>query len=42
MSGQILQAREANAEVYWALRDTRDDGHNCLSIGITTEFIRCL
>ena len=25
MSGQIRQAREAIAEVYWAFRDTRED-----------------
>ena len=41
MSGQILQAREASTEVYRALRDTRDGGYSCLSVGATTKFIRC-
>ena len=41
MSGQIRQAREASAEVYWALRDTRKGGHSCISVGATTELIRC-
>ena len=41
MSGQIQQAREANAEVYWSLRGTREGGHGCISVGATTEFIRC-
>ena len=30
MSDQIRQAREASVEVYWALRDTREGGYNCL------------
>ena len=42
MSGQIQQAREASIEVYWALRDTRDDGHSFIFVGATTKFIRCL
>ena len=41
MSDQIRQAREANAEVNWALRNTREGGHNCISVGTTTEFIKC-
>ena len=41
MSGQVQQAREAIAEVYRALQDTREGGHSCVSIGITAESIRC-
>ena len=32
MSSQVQQAGEASAEVYQALRDTREGGHNCLSV----------
>ena len=41
MSGQVRQAREAIAEVYRALRDTREGRHSCVSVGITAEFIMC-
>ena len=27
--------------VYQALRDAREGGHNCVSVGATIEFIRC-
>ena len=36
MSDQIWQVREASAEVYWALRDTREGGHSFISINVTT------
>ena len=32
---------KAVAEVYRALRGTQEGRYNCLSIGITTEFIGC-
>ena len=41
MSGQVRQAGEAIAEVYHALRDTREGRHSCVLIGATTELIRC-
>ena len=37
MSDQIQQAKKASAEVYWALRDTQEGGHSCVSVSITTE-----
>ena len=41
MSGQVRQAGEAVAEVYRALRDTREGGHSCISVDPTAELIRC-
>ena len=35
MSGQVRQVREAIAEVYWALRDTREGRHCSLSVAFT-------
>ena len=32
---------KAIAKVYRALRDTRDGGHNRVSVGIPAEFIGC-
>ena len=32
---------EAIAEIHRALRDTREGGHSCVLIGITTEFMGC-
>ena len=32
---------QASAEAYWALRGTREGGHNCISVGATIEFIMC-
>ena len=39
---RFLQAGKAIAEVYRALRDTREGGHSFVSIGITVELIMCL
>ena len=41
MSDQIRQVKEASVEVYGALRGTREGGHSCISVGATTEFIKC-
>ena len=41
MSNQIKQTREASAKVYQALRDTREGGYIFLSVGATTEYVRC-
>ena len=41
MSGQVRQAREAIAEIYWALRDTREDRHCCVPVGVTAQHVRC-
>ena len=41
MSGQVLQAREVIAEVYWALRDTREDRHCSVPVGFTAQHVRC-
>ena len=32
---------KAIAEVFRALRDTRDDGYSCISVDSTAEFIEC-
>ena len=36
MSGQVRQALEAIAEVYWALQDTREVSHCSIPVGFTT------
>ena len=41
MSGQVRQTGETSVVVYRALRDTREGGHICISVGATAEFIRC-
>ena len=41
MSGQVRQAWEAMAEVYWAFRDTREDRHCCVPVGFTAQHVRC-
>ena len=41
MSDQVQQAGEAFVKVHWTLLDTRDGGHNCVSVGPTTELIQC-
>ena len=44
MSGQVRQereAREAIAEVHWALRDTREGRHYSVSVGFTAQHVRC-
>ena len=40
-SGQIRQAREAIAEVYWTFRDTREGRHLCVPVSITAQHVRC-
>ena len=35
MSGQVRQAREAIAEVYWAFRDTREDRHSAYRLALS-------
>ena len=41
MSGQVQQAWEAIAEVYWAFRDTRE-GRGCsVPIGFTAQHVKC-
>ena len=41
MSGQGRQAREASAEVYQVLRDTREGRHSCAMVDTASEFIMC-
>ena len=41
MSGQVRQVREAIAEVYWALRDTREGRHYSVLIGFIAQHVRC-
>ena len=41
MSGQVRQAREAIAEVYWTFRDTREDRHHSIPVGVTAHNVRC-
>ena len=33
--------REAIAEVYWTFRDTREDRHRSVPVGVTTQHVRC-
>ena len=33
--------REAIAEVYWTFRDTREDRHRSVPVGITAQHVRC-
>ena len=37
MSGQVRQAREAIAEVRWALRDTREGRHYSVPVDFTAS-----
>ena len=37
MGGQARQAREAIAEVYWALQDTREGRHGSVPVGFTSS-----
>ena len=37
----MRQAREAIAEVYWTFRDTREDRHRSVPVGITAQHVRC-
>ena len=41
MNSQVRQAGKAIAEVYQALRDTREGGYSCVSVGFTAKFIGC-
>ena len=41
MSGQVRQAREAIAEVHWALLDTREGRHCSVPVGFTAQHVRC-
>ena len=41
MSGRVRQAEKSIIDVYQALRDTRDGGYNCVSVGFTPKFIGC-
>ena len=41
MSDQVQQIGETLAEVYRALRDTREGGYGCISTGSTAELIGC-
>ena len=41
MSDQVRQARRAVAEVYQALRDTREGGYSHVLVGFATKVIRC-
>ena len=40
-SGQVRQAVKASTEVHRTLRDTQEGEYNCISVGVTTECIRC-
>ena len=40
-SGQVRQAREAIAELYWAFRDTREGRHCSVPVGVTAQHVRC-
>ena len=40
MSGQIRQAWEAIAEVYWAFRDTREDRRCSVPVGVIDQHVR--
>ena len=41
MSGQVRQEKKAIAEVYWAIRGTRDGGYGCIPVGLTAKLIEC-
>ena len=41
MSGQVRQAREDIAEVYWTFRDTREGRHLCVPVSVTAQHDRC-
>ena len=41
MSGLVWQAREAIAEVHWALRDTRELRHCSIPVVFTAQHVRC-
>ena len=41
MSSQIWQVRKAIAEVYWALRGTREGRYDCIPVGVTAKLIEC-
>ena len=41
MSGQVRQAWETIAEVYWTFRDTREGRHRCVPVSVTAQHVRC-
>ena len=41
MSDQVWKVGETIAEVYRALRNTREGRYSCILVGFTTEFIKC-
>ena len=40
-SGQVQQARETITEGHWAFRDTQEDRHCCVPVGVTAQHVRC-
>ena len=41
MSGQVRRAWEAIAEVHWTFRDTREDRHRSIPVGLIAQHDRC-
>ena len=41
MSGQVRQAWEAIAEIHWTFRDTREDRHRSVPVGVIAQHVRC-
>ena len=41
MSGQVRQAWEAIVEMHWTFRDTREDRHCSVPVGVTAQHDKC-